>query len=76
MKNLVGRSFSLAEVRYRIVDVQRLGQDALIYAEHLDVKTHPPGPHAPVRMPTRTAFHYRDIAALITPAEASAAGAP
>jgi len=61
MKNLVGRSFAVAEHRYRIVDVQRLGKDALVYAEEVSV-----GQHGPVRMPAaRTAFHYRDIAPLL-----------
>jgi hypothetical protein len=60
MKNLVGRSFAIAENRYRIVDVQRLGKDALVYAEQVNV-----GPHGPARMPARTAFHYRDIASLL-----------
>jgi hypothetical protein len=77
MKNLVGKSFSLAEVRYRIVDVQRLGGDALIYAEQVGSRGSAPGPHVPVRKAGRTAFHYRDIAGLLTQTEAAAgAGIP
>jgi hypothetical protein len=75
LENLVGRSFLLADVRYRIVDVRRLERDALIYAEHVEVRT-APGPHAPVRTPARAAFHYRDIAALLGPVEEAAAGTP
>lgn len=64
MNNLVGRIFSLADGRYRIVDVQRLGRDALVYAEREEA----PGPleigSAPAG-PGRTAFHYGDIAPLL-----------
>jgi hypothetical protein len=57
MKDLVGRSFAIAEARYRIVDVRRLGSDALVYAEQVSAD------HRPVS--ARTAFHYRDIAPLL-----------
>jgi hypothetical protein len=57
MKNLVGLSFAIAEARYRIVDVRRLGSDALVYAEQVSAD------HRPVS--ARTAFHYRDIAPLL-----------
>jgi hypothetical protein len=65
MKNLVGRSFSLAESCYRIVDVRQVGVDALVYAEPV-LLAEPPSrqpPHAAQRV--RAAFHYRDIAALL-----------
>lgn len=62
MKNLVGRSFAIADNRYRIVDVQRLGKDAMVYAEQVGEA------HGPARMPARTAFHYRDIAPLLSAA--------
>lgn len=64
--NLVGRIFSLADGRYRIVDVQRLGPDALVYAEREEGQA--AGSCAPARAaksPARTAFHYGDIAALL-----------
>lgn len=64
MKNLVGRSFSLAEGRYRIVDVRRLSGDALVYAERVDVAIAGPVPPAPLAA-HRTAFRYGDIAALL-----------
>lgn len=63
MKHLVGRIFSLADGNYRIVDVQRLGGDALVYAEQepgrAGVTADPAGP-----VP-RSAFHYGDIAELL-----------
>lgn len=63
MKHLVGRIFSLADRDYRIVDVQRLGGDALVYAEQQtgrgDAEPEDTGP-AP-----RTAFQYGDIAELL-----------
>ena len=63
MKNLVGQSFSLAEGRYRIVDVRRLGGDALVYAERVEsgCAAGTGGRRGP-RSPGRTAFHYGDIA--------------
>jgi len=61
MKNLVGQSFSLAEGRYRIVDVRRLGGDALIYAERVEGGSAAGASHGG-RAPGRTAFHYGDIA--------------
>jgi len=65
MKNLVGRSFAIARDRYRIVDVQQLGKDALVYAEIL-AGDPPVSQHGPARVPARrTAFHYGDIAALL-----------
>lgn len=68
MKNLVGQSFSLAETRYRIVDVQRLGAGAMVYAEQLSgcdgaLPVERPRQGPPV--PARTAFHYGDIADLL-----------
>lgn len=67
MKNLVGRSFAVADGRYRIVDVRQLGRDALVYAE-----AEPPAGRAPGERaaPARAAFHYQDIAALLEAAPA------
>jgi hypothetical protein len=66
MKNLVGRSFSIADGHYRIVDVQRLGGDALVYAERVErVGGAVRGDPLVRRSPGRTAFHYGDIAALL-----------
>ena len=33
MKHLVGRIFTIGDGAFRVVDVQRLGGDALVYAE-------------------------------------------
>lgn len=66
MRDLVGRSFAIADIRYRVVDVQRLGADALVFTERLLESGRASGGD-PVPGP-RTAFHYRDIA------EALAAG--
>jgi len=69
MKHLVGRIFSLADGDYRIVDVQRLGGDALVYAEQqMDRAGAAPGDAAPV---PRTAFHYGDIAELLEQARSA-----
>jgi len=65
---LVGRCFSLADGRYRIVDVRQLGGDAMVYAEPLPSKetseyrgARPAGQAAP----NRAAFHIADIAAIL-----------
>lgn len=63
MKNLVGRSFRIADGRYRIVDVQRLGGDALVYAELLDDHAAEEGEVRSAR--GRTAFRYGDIAGFL-----------
>jgi hypothetical protein len=64
MKHLVGRDFSLAEGRYRIVDVRQVGRDALVYAEPLER-------HDGAAGPARAAFHYEDIAKLLDAAPAA-----
>ncbi len=61
MKNLVGRSFQIADGHYRIVDVQRLGGDAMVYAERLEAVA-AGGEDDTRHPPARTAFHYGDIA--------------
>ncbi len=72
MKKLVGTCFSVADGRYRIVDVRQMGGDVMVYAEPvpsetaaasdaLDGGARPPGPAAP----NRAAFHYADIASIL-----------
>ncbi len=63
MDDLVGRSFTIADGHYRIVDVRRLSGDAMVYAELLEARS-PEQPSGPRSAP-RTAFHYDDIAALL-----------
>lgn len=71
MKNLVGQSFAIAGGHYRIVDVRRLGGDAMVYAERVcteraDGAQAASCGGAPQRAaPGRTAFHYGDIAPLL-----------
>jgi hypothetical protein len=63
MRNLVGRVFALADGQYRIVDVHRLGADALVYAERQQrVGDADLGGS---RAPARTAFRYGDIVGLL-----------
>ncbi len=72
MKDLVGTCFSVADGRYRIVDVRQMGGDVMVYAEPVpaestaardaqDEGARPPGPAAP----NRAAFHYADIASIL-----------
>jgi hypothetical protein len=76
MKNLVGRCFSLADGRYRIVDVRQLGGDAMVYAEPLpseetseeaseETSAHAGAGPAGRAAPNRAAFHFADIAAIL-----------
>jgi len=56
MQDLVGRCFSLAEGRYRIVDVRNIAGESMVYAEKLqEVLEHQR------HLPRRAAFHYHDI---------------
>ncbi|MEZ5560405.1 MAG: hypothetical protein R3E86_17910 [Pseudomonadales bacterium] len=66
MKNLVGQCFSLADGRYRIVDVRRVGGDAMIYAEELQREAQSAAIPATPHSPRRAAFHYGDIAELLS----------
>ena len=60
MKDLVGQCFSLAEGRYRIVDVRNIAGDSMVYAEKVqEVAEHQR------HLPRRAAFHYDDIAEFI-----------
>jgi len=64
MQDLVGQCFSLAEGRYRIVDVRNLAGESMIYAEKLhEDRREPAGPASGHRHqhPHRAAFHYNDI---------------
>lgn len=67
MQELLGRTFSVADGRYRVVDVRKLSGEAMVYAEQIDQV--PGGRPRPQRM----AFHYGDIAKLVEPASDPAA---
>lgn len=56
MRELLGRTFSVGEGEYRVVDVRRLSGEVMVYAEPTtpDVNAQ--------RRPRRAAFHYGDIA--------------
>jgi len=68
MRDLIGKSFPLADRFYRIVDVRQVAGDALIYAEPMQAETaqavrETGQPLGASRAPSaRAAFHYRDIA--------------
>jgi hypothetical protein len=64
MRHLVGRSFAVADGRYRIVDVRQLGGDALVYAEAVLPAGRTPNQRT-AAAPARAAFHYQDIVALL-----------
>ncbi len=55
MRELVGHTFSVADVLYLIVDVQNVAGMVMVYAED----------QAKRLGPKRAAFHYDDIADLI-----------
>jgi len=61
MQDLVGQCFSLAEGRYRIVDVRKIAGDSMVYAERLQ------GAQERQRhLPLRAAFHINDIVEYIS----------
>ncbi len=61
MQELLGRTFSVADGRYKVVDVRQMSGEAMIYAEKLDTTDDAKAG----RRPRRAAFHYGDIANLI-----------
>ena len=60
MKDLLGKSFSVGDGEYRVVDVRRMNGESMVYAE----ATRPSLRLA--RQPQRMAFHYSDIAELLS----------
>jgi len=67
MQELLGRTFAVADGRYRVVDVRKLSGEAMVYAEPIDM------PDGGKPRPQRMAFHYGDIADLVEPAADPAA---
>ena len=56
MRELLGRTFSVGEGEYRVVDVRRLSGEVMVYAEPTSAG------RDTARRPRRAAFHYGDIA--------------
>lgn len=56
MQELLGRTFSVGEGEYRVVDVRQLSGELMVYAEELNPEA------SDERKPKRAAFHYGDIA--------------
>lgn len=56
MQELLGRTFSVGEGEYRVVDVRQLSGELMVYAEELATEA------SDERKPKRAAFHYGDIA--------------
>ncbi len=60
MQELVGKTFSVGEGEYRVVDVRQLSGELMVYAEEMD--SNAPAQSQAQRKPRRAAFHYGDIA--------------
>ena len=56
MQELLGRTFSVGNGEYRVVDVRQLSGELMVYAEQLAARVTEAG------KPRRAAFHYGDIA--------------
>lgn len=68
MQRLIGKTFTLGNDRYRVVDARRLNGESLVYAEPQTLaenSTVTARPEAAAAHPQRMAFHYSDIAELI-----------
>ena len=61
MQDILGRTFSVGDGEYRVVDVRQLSGEVMVYAE----QTTEEAPED--RRPRRAAFHYGDIAARLEP---------
>ena len=57
MQELLGRTFSVGDGEYRVVDVRRMSGEVMVYAESLARAA------SASRRPLKAAFHYGDIAA-------------
>ena len=65
-ENLMGRTFSVGEGEYRVVDVRHLSGEVMIYAESTTDGV------AAGHRPRRAAFHYGDIASRLEPGDRTA----
>jgi len=57
MQDILGRTFSVGDGEYRVVDVRQLSGEVMVYAEQTAEEV------TEDRRPRRAAFHYGDIAA-------------
>ena len=60
MQELLGRTFSVGDGAYRVVDVRNLSGELMVYAE--EAESRDSAESAASRKPRRAAFHYGDIA--------------
>jgi len=69
MQELLGRTFSVGDGEYRVVDVRRMSGELMVYAESLARDAGRTADRlssgADFRRPLKAAFHYGDIAARI-----------
>jgi hypothetical protein len=56
MQEILGRTFSVGNGEYRVVDVRQLSGELMVYAEQTTEQA------SEGRQPRRAAFHYGDIA--------------
>jgi hypothetical protein len=60
MNDLLGKSFSVGDGEYRVVDVRKMNGEPMVYAEATTRSLRMP------KQPQRMAFHYGDIANLLS----------
>lgn len=63
MQDILGRTFSVGDGEYRVVDVRQLSGEVMVYAEHTA------GGASEEQAPPRAAFHYGDIAGRLNDAD-------
>lgn len=56
MQDILGRTFSVGDGEYRVVDVRQLSGEVMVYAEQTADE------EVAEKKPRRAAFHYGDIA--------------
>jgi hypothetical protein len=69
MQDILGRTFSVGDGEYRVVDVRQLSGEVMVYAEETAEQAAEQVREA--RRPRRAAFHYGDIAARLVPGNAA-----
>lgn len=66
MQEILGRTFSVGDGEYRVVDVRQLSGEVMVYAEQTA------GQEVAGAKPHRAAFHYGDIAGRLDAGEQTA----